>query len=69
MSETLSAAGMRAELRKAIGAIGSQRRFAALYGYSPSLISECLRGQRAIADDLAAVLGYERVTVYRRIKK
>lgn len=69
MSEKLSVTEMRAELRKAIDAIGSQRRFAELYGYSPSLISECLRGQRAIADDLAAILGYERVTVYRRIKK
>jgi plasmid maintenance system antidote protein VapI len=46
----------------------SQVAFARALGTSPSHLYAMLHGQKAVSVKVAALLGFERVTVYRRAK-
>lgn len=52
-------------LRKAIADAGGQRGFASAHGFTPGYINDVVRGKRALADRILAVIGVERKTVYQ----
>lgn len=56
---------LRALTRACIQA-GSQQAFAAELGISTGNLSEMLNGHRKVTRAVAAAVGFERVTIYRR---
>lgn len=50
-------------LRAAVDAAGGQRKFAAVHGFTAGYINDVLRGKRALADRILAVVGVERQVV------
>jgi len=58
---------MRDKLRKACKAAGSQTAWAKANGLSTVYISDALSGRRPIGEGIASKLGYEPVTMYKRI--
>ena len=59
---------VRQELRKACKFGGGQKRWATANGFSLSYISEMCRGRKPISHEVATLLGFERVLVFRRVK-
>lgn len=47
----------------------SQKAVAARLGFSPQFIHDVLAGRRRVTDTLAALMGYERLVVYRKGRK
>lgn len=54
-------------LRSAVAAAGGQRKFAVIHGFTAGYINDVLRGKRALADRILAVIGVERSVIYQVI--
>ncbi|WP_167346267.1 helix-turn-helix transcriptional regulator [Sphingopyxis macrogoltabida] len=63
LESSLTAEEVLAELRSSEA---SQRDIAHRLGITPSYLSDVLNGRRDISDGLAARLGFERITTFRR---
>jgi len=48
---------------------GSQKAFAKQHGYSPAFINDVLHGRREVSENLARILGYQRIVSFRNIKQ
>jgi predicted DNA-binding protein (UPF0251 family) len=69
MQSTISHEEAIAMLRRLVDDEGSQTQAAAKLGISSGYLSEILTNGRPISDKVAKALGYERVVVYKPIRK
>ena len=60
---------VREALKLACFRVGTQQAWAELHHISPIVVSDMIRGKRDISTRIAATVGFERITVYRKIKK
>lgn len=67
-SKELTADDVRALLRKACDAAGSQLNWGRQNNFSAPFISDILQGRRDPSESLCAALGIERLTVYRMVR-
>lgn len=58
---------VKTALQKAIAEHGGVRALARASNLSPAYVSRCSTGRERVAGDLARFLGFERITIYRRI--
>jgi DNA-binding transcriptional regulator YdaS (Cro superfamily) len=58
---------VREALRLACFRRGSQKAFALDNGISEVVLSDMIRGRRTISPRIAALVGYERVTIFREL--
>jgi len=56
---------LKAECQKC----GSQKAFAKQHGYSPAFINDVLNKRREVSENLARILGYQRIVSFRNIKQ
>jgi plasmid maintenance system antidote protein VapI len=57
------------ELERKVAASGTQRRYAAQIGVSQQYLCDVLRGRRGVSAELAQKLGYERLEVFRKVRR
>lgn len=60
-------AAIVSRLRQECRQCGSQKEFAKRHGYSLSYINDVLRNRRSVSENLAHVLGYQRIVSFRKI--
>lgn len=60
---------VRDALKLACFHAGGQNKFADLHNLSAVVISDMIRGKRTISRRIAAIVGFERVTTFRRVRK
>lgn len=61
-------AKVREALRLACFRAGTQKAYAAQNGISEVVLSDMIRGRREVSARIADLVGFERVTVYRKRK-
>jgi hypothetical protein len=57
-----------AELRSRVNQFASQKEAAKAWGVSESYLSDVLSGWRAPGEKICNAVGYERVTMYRKVE-
>lgn len=67
--ECVSTEELRTRLAKVVKEQGSQLAAAAYFGVNPSYISAILLGKSRLGTSIPRTLGYEAVTVYRKIEE
>lgn len=60
---------VRKAIARAIEEAGSRLAWAASVGISPQFAHDIVHGRRDISDAVAASVGFERVTVYRKVRR